>query len=99
MELASTAGAQFFANVISAGADNDSCGVEEEIAARRYAHRQADAMLPRALEMVSHLSEAQRVRTAPQLRAILAAHRGGWPEAGRRQRPARSRALVPHHAR
>src|ERR1700727_1829311 len=46
-----------------------------QIAARRYAHRQADAILTRALELVSHLSEAQRVRTEPQLLAILAAHR------------------------
>src|ERR1700679_1910265 len=46
-----------------------------QIAGRRYAHRQADAMLARALELVSHLPEAQRARTEPQLLAILAAHR------------------------
>jgi DNA-binding winged helix-turn-helix (wHTH) protein/tetratricopeptide (TPR) repeat protein len=46
-----------------------------EIAGRRYAHRQADAMLARALELVSHLPEAQRERMEPQLLAILAAHR------------------------
>jgi DNA-binding winged helix-turn-helix (wHTH) protein len=46
-----------------------------QIAGRRYAHRQADAMLARALELVSHLPEAQRARAEPQLLAILAAHR------------------------
>jgi DNA-binding winged helix-turn-helix (wHTH) protein/tetratricopeptide (TPR) repeat protein len=46
-----------------------------DIAVRRYAHRQADAMLARALELVSHLPEAQRARTEPQLLATLAAHR------------------------
>jgi len=46
-----------------------------EIAGRRYAHRQADAMLARALELVSHLPGAQRERMEPQLLAILAAHR------------------------
>jgi tetratricopeptide (TPR) repeat protein len=46
-----------------------------EIAGRRYAHRQADAMLARALELVSHLPEAQRERMELQLLAILAAHR------------------------
>jgi DNA-binding winged helix-turn-helix (wHTH) protein/tetratricopeptide (TPR) repeat protein len=46
-----------------------------EIAGRRYAHRQADAMLARALELVGHLPEAQRERMEPQLLAILAAHR------------------------
>jgi DNA-binding winged helix-turn-helix (wHTH) protein len=46
-----------------------------QIAGRRHADRQADAMLARALELVSHLPEAQRARTEPQLLAILAAHR------------------------
>jgi hypothetical protein len=46
-----------------------------EIAGRRYAHRQADAMLARALEMVSHLSEAQRAQAEPQLLASLAMYR------------------------
>jgi DNA-binding winged helix-turn-helix (wHTH) protein len=46
-----------------------------EIAGRRYAHRQADAMLARAVELVSHLPETQRERMEPQLLAILAAHR------------------------
>jgi tetratricopeptide (TPR) repeat protein len=46
-----------------------------EIAGRRYAHRQADAMLARALELMSHLSKAQRAQTEPQLLATLAAHR------------------------
>src|SRR6202034_4544341 len=31
-----------------------------EIAARRHAHRPADAMLARALELVNHLPEAER---------------------------------------
>jgi DNA-binding winged helix-turn-helix (wHTH) protein len=46
-----------------------------EIAGRRYAHRQADSMLARALELVSHLPEAERAQTEPQLLATLAAHR------------------------
>jgi hypothetical protein len=46
-----------------------------QIAARRYAHRQADAILARALELVSHLPETQCARTETQLLAILAAHR------------------------
>ncbi|HEY0800580.1 MAG TPA: hypothetical protein VGD54_07030, partial [Steroidobacteraceae bacterium] len=46
-----------------------------EIAGRRYAPRQADAMLARALELVSHLPQAERERTEPQLLATLAAHR------------------------
>jgi DNA-binding winged helix-turn-helix (wHTH) protein/tetratricopeptide (TPR) repeat protein len=46
-----------------------------DIAGRRYAHQQADSMLTRALELVINLPEAQRMRTQPQLLAILAAHR------------------------
>jgi DNA-binding winged helix-turn-helix (wHTH) protein len=46
-----------------------------QIAGRRYAHQQADSMLTRALELVVNLSEAQRMRTEPQLLAMLAAHR------------------------
>jgi DNA-binding winged helix-turn-helix (wHTH) protein/tetratricopeptide (TPR) repeat protein len=46
-----------------------------DIAGRRYAHPQADSMLTRALELVVNLPEAQRMRTEPQLLAILAAHR------------------------
>jgi DNA-binding winged helix-turn-helix (wHTH) protein/tetratricopeptide (TPR) repeat protein len=46
-----------------------------DIAARRYAHLQADSMLTRALELVINLPEVQRMRTEPQLLAILAAHR------------------------
>jgi hypothetical protein len=46
-----------------------------KIAARRYAYRQADEMLTRALELVSHLPETQRVRTETQLLASLAALR------------------------
>jgi DNA-binding winged helix-turn-helix (wHTH) protein/tetratricopeptide (TPR) repeat protein len=46
-----------------------------DIAGRRYAHQQADSMLTRALELVDNLSEAQRMRTEPQLLAMLAAHR------------------------
>jgi DNA-binding winged helix-turn-helix (wHTH) protein/tetratricopeptide (TPR) repeat protein len=46
-----------------------------EIAGRRYAHRQADSILARALELVSHLPEAERAKTEPQLLASLAVHR------------------------
>ncbi|HEY2535212.1 MAG TPA: hypothetical protein VGJ20_46165, partial [Xanthobacteraceae bacterium] len=46
-----------------------------EIAARRHAHRQNDAILARALELVGHLPEEQRARTEPQLLATLAAYR------------------------
>jgi DNA-binding winged helix-turn-helix (wHTH) protein len=46
-----------------------------QIAGRRYAHRQADALLARALELVSHLSGAQRAQAEPQLLVALAAHR------------------------
>jgi predicted ATPase len=46
-----------------------------QIAGRRYAHRQADALLARALELVSHLSGAQRTQAEPQLLEALAAHR------------------------
>ena len=46
-----------------------------DIAGRRYAHQQADSMLTRALELVINLPEALRMRTEPQLLAILAAHR------------------------
>ena len=46
-----------------------------DIAARRYAYQQADSMLTRALELVINLPEAQRMRTEPQLLALLAAHR------------------------
>jgi DNA-binding winged helix-turn-helix (wHTH) protein len=46
-----------------------------DIAARRYAYRQADSILARALELASHLPEAQRARTEPQLLTTLAARR------------------------
>ena len=46
-----------------------------EVAGRRYAHRQADAVLARAMELVSHLSRAQRAEVEPPLLAKLAAHR------------------------
>jgi DNA-binding winged helix-turn-helix (wHTH) protein len=46
-----------------------------QIAGRRYAHRQADALLARALELVSHLSGAQRAQAEPHLLVGLAAHR------------------------
>src|SRR3984885_5174605 len=46
-----------------------------QIAGRRYAHRQADALLARALELVSHLSGAQRAPAEPQLLVALGAHR------------------------
>jgi DNA-binding winged helix-turn-helix (wHTH) protein/tetratricopeptide (TPR) repeat protein len=46
-----------------------------DIAGRRYARPQAEALLARALELVSHLPEAQRAFTEPQLLATLAAHR------------------------
>jgi DNA-binding winged helix-turn-helix (wHTH) protein len=46
-----------------------------QITGQRYAHRQADSILARALELVSHLPEAERARTEPRLLAILAAHR------------------------
>jgi DNA-binding winged helix-turn-helix (wHTH) protein len=46
-----------------------------QIAGRRYAHRQADALLARALELVSHQSGAQRAQAEPQLLVGLAAHR------------------------
>jgi DNA-binding winged helix-turn-helix (wHTH) protein/tetratricopeptide (TPR) repeat protein len=53
----------------------DSLQQAAEIAGRRYAHRQADSILARALELVSRLPEAQRAQTEPQLLASLAAHR------------------------
>src|SRR6202041_1108525 len=43
-----------------------------QIAGRRYAHRQADAILARALELMTHLSGAQRARAEPQLLEALA---------------------------
>ena len=46
-----------------------------QIAGHRYAHRQADSILERALELVGRLPEAERARTEPRLLAILAAHR------------------------
>jgi hypothetical protein len=46
-----------------------------EIAARRYAHGQTDAMLVRALELVSHLTQEQSALTEPKLLLALAAHR------------------------
>jgi tetratricopeptide (TPR) repeat protein len=46
-----------------------------EIASRRYAHRQADETLTRALELVGRLPEAERARTEPRLLAVLTAHR------------------------
>ena len=46
-----------------------------QIAGRRYAHRQADALLARALELVCHLSGAQRAQVELQLLVALAAHR------------------------
>jgi DNA-binding winged helix-turn-helix (wHTH) protein len=46
-----------------------------QIAGHRYAHRQADSIIARALELVGHLPEAERARTEPRLLAVLAAHR------------------------
>jgi DNA-binding winged helix-turn-helix (wHTH) protein len=46
-----------------------------DIARRRYAHRQADGLLARALDLVSHLPEGARAPTEPPLLATLAAHR------------------------
>ena len=46
-----------------------------DIAGRRYAHQQADAMLTRALELVINLPDALRMRTEQQLLALLAARR------------------------
>jgi hypothetical protein len=46
-----------------------------DIAGRRRAHLQADSMLAHALQLVSHLPEAQRARTEPQLLVALAAYR------------------------
>src|ERR1700734_3311381 len=46
-----------------------------QITGQRYAHRQADSILARALELVSHLSGAQRAQAEPQLLVALAAHR------------------------
>ena len=46
-----------------------------DLAVRRYAYRQAGAMLARALELVIHLPETGRIRTEPQLLATLAALR------------------------
>ena len=46
-----------------------------QIAGRRYAHRQADSIFARALQLVGCLSEAERARTEPRLLAILASHR------------------------
>jgi len=46
-----------------------------DIAARRYAHRQAESMLVQALRLVRHLAEPQRAQAEPQLLASLAAHR------------------------
>jgi tetratricopeptide (TPR) repeat protein len=46
-----------------------------DVAARRYAHRQAESMLVQALQLVPHLAEPQRAQAEPQLLASLAAHR------------------------
>jgi DNA-binding winged helix-turn-helix (wHTH) protein len=46
-----------------------------QIAGQRYAHRQANAILARALELMSHLSETQRAQREPQLLMALAGHR------------------------
>jgi len=46
-----------------------------QIAGRRYAHRQADSIFARALQLVGYLPEAERARTEPRLLAILASHR------------------------
>jgi hypothetical protein len=43
-----------------------------EIAGRRHAHRQADTMLARALELVNYLPEAERPPAEPQPRALAA---------------------------
>jgi tetratricopeptide (TPR) repeat protein len=51
-----------------------------EIAGRRYAHRQADVLFTRALELVGDLPEAERARSEPQLLATLAAHRWAGPD-------------------
>jgi DNA-binding winged helix-turn-helix (wHTH) protein len=46
-----------------------------DIAARRYANRQAESMLVQALQLVRHLAEPERAQAEPQLLAALAAHR------------------------
>jgi tetratricopeptide (TPR) repeat protein len=46
-----------------------------DVARRRYAHQQADAMLTRALELVSNLPAGERAQTELQLLTTLAAHR------------------------
>jgi len=46
-----------------------------DIAARRYADRQAESMLVQALQLARHLAEPQRAEAEPQLLADLAAHR------------------------
>jgi len=43
-----------------------------EIAGRRHAHRQADTMLARALELVNQLPEAERLHAEPQPGALAA---------------------------
>ena len=43
-----------------------------EVAGRRHAHRQADTMLARALELVNYLPEADRPPAEPQPRALAA---------------------------
>jgi predicted ATPase/DNA-binding winged helix-turn-helix (wHTH) protein len=48
-----------------------------DIAARRYAYPEADSILARALELASHLPEAQRVRTELQLLTTLASYKRG----------------------
>jgi predicted ATPase/DNA-binding winged helix-turn-helix (wHTH) protein len=43
-----------------------------EIAGRRHAHRQADTMLARALDLVNHLPEAERLHAEPRPGALAA---------------------------
>ena len=46
-----------------------------QIAGRRHAHRQADSIFARALQLVGYLPEAERASTEPRLLEILASHR------------------------
>jgi predicted ATPase/DNA-binding winged helix-turn-helix (wHTH) protein len=51
--------------------------LEADIARRRFAHSQADSLLQRALELVSHLPRAQRAPKELELLAELAPKRAG----------------------
>jgi predicted ATPase/DNA-binding winged helix-turn-helix (wHTH) protein len=70
-----------------------------DIAARRYAHRQAESMLVQALRLVRHLAEPQRAQAEPQLLASLAAHRTAAFDTRASARTARSVLIVVVHGR